>query len=165
MHHIATQREGSSDAKIMLRWAKHLNAEKLIMLAMMADASDEGLCLIRQVDDESTDIASLQSLVVSFLERTDMLFEQGGCLRVMGYTKHIISLLESDCGLHALVGDHVLALKAPTQTVITTCLGRMRCWRKLACSVIQAEFPDCYLLASFAVFDVATHQGGAINHP
>ena len=156
MHHIATHREGSSDAKIMLRWVKHLNAEKLLMLAMMADASDEGLCLIRQVDDESTDIASLQSLVVSFLERTDMLFEQGGCLRVMGYTKHIISLLESDCGLHALVGDHVLALKAPTQTVITTCLGRMRCWRKLACSVIQAEFPDCYLLASFAVFDLAT---------
>ena len=155
-HHIATVREGSSDAKIILRWAEHLNAEKLLMLAMMADASDEGLCLIRQVDDESTDIASLQSLVVSFLERTDMLFEQGGCLRVMGYTKHIISLLESDCGLHALVGDHVLALKAPTQTVITTCLGRMRCWRKLACSVIQAEFPDCYLLASFAVFDLAT---------
>jgi len=140
----------------MLQWVKHLNAEKLLMLAMMADASDEGLCLIRQVDDESTDIASLQSLVVSFLERTDMLFEQGGCLRVMGYTQHILSILQSDCGLHALVGDHMLALKAPNQTVIARCLDRMCCWRKLACSVIQAEFPDCYLLASFAVFDVAT---------
>jgi len=85
-----------------------------------------------------------------------MLFGQGGCLRVMGHTKHILSMLECDCGLHALVGDHMLALKAPSPTVITKCLDRMRCWRKLACAVIQAEFPDCYLLASFAVFDVAT---------
>jgi len=136
----------------MLQWVEHLDAEKLLMLAMMADASDEGLCLIRQVDDESTDVASLQSLVVSFLERTDMLFGQGGCLRVMGYTKHILSMLECDCGLHALVGDHVLALKAPSQTAITKCLDRMCCCRKLACAVSRL----CRYLRQ---------QGGAINHP
>ena len=120
---------------------------------MMVDASDEGLCLIRQVDDESTDVASLQSLVVSFLERTDMFFfGQGGCLRVMGYTKHILSMLECDCSLHALVGVHVLALKAPSQTAITKCLDRMRCCRKLACAVSRL----CRYLRQ---------QGGAINHP
>ena len=159
MHQITTEREGTTEATTMLQWVKHLSAEKLLMLAMMADASDEGLCLIRQVDDESTDIASLQSLVVCFLERTEMLFEQGGCLQVMGYTRHIVSILEGDCGLHALVGEHVLALKAPSQVVISRCLERMRCWRKLACAVIQAEFPDCYLLSSFAVFDVNNCDG------
>ena len=159
MHLIATEREGTTEATTMLQWVKHLSAEKLLMLAMMADASDEGLCLIRQVDDESTDIATLQSLVVCFLERTEMLFEQGGCLQVMGYTRHIVSILEGDCGLHAVVGERVLALKAPSQVVISRCLERMRCWRKLACAVIQAEFPDCYLLSSFAVFDVNRCDG------
>ena len=127
MHQITTEREGTTEAATVLQWVKHLSAEKLLMLATMADASDEGLCLIRQVDDESTDIASLQSLVVRFLERTEMLFEQGGCLQGMGYTRHIVSILEGDFGLHALVGEHVLALKAPSPVVISRCLERMRC--------------------------------------
>ena len=65
------------------------------------------------MDYESTDLASLRSLVVGFPERTDMLFEQAGACKVMGHTTHIVSMVTGNCGLHALVGDFVMAWKVP----------------------------------------------------
>ena len=83
-------------------------------------------------------------------QRCLFVFVKRGRLQVVGCAKHIVSMLTGDCRLHALVGDCVLALEAPSQVVTNACLGRMRCWRKRACAVMQVEFPDCYLLASFA---------------
>ena len=71
-HQIATERAGSTEATTMLQRAKNVNAEQLIILKMMVDASGEGLCLVRSEDDACTDVASLRYLVVGFLERTEM---------------------------------------------------------------------------------------------
>ena len=162
---IIAEREGSQVARTLKHWVRHLTAEKLLMLAMMSDASDEGLCLIRHVDDESTDIASLQGLVVQFLERVQVLFGNGACLELPGYTNHIMKVLEK--GVHIMAGDRLTSLVVPGHTSIQRCLQKMQCWMKLARAVLQAEFPDCYLLAAFAVFDVQSHElpsSGNLSH-
>ena len=138
---IIAEREGSQVATTLKHWVRHLTAEKLLMLAMMSDASDEGLCLIRHVDDESTDIASLQGLVAQFLERVQVLFGNGACLELPGYTNHIMKVLEK--GVHIMAGDRLTSLVVPGHTSIQRCLQKMQCWMKLARAVLQAEFPDC----------------------
>ena len=101
--------------------------------------------MIRQVDDEGTDIASLQRLVVQFLERAHLLFGQGACLQLPENTSRSMTVLAK--GVHTIAGDQLTSLNTPWQ-----------CWLKLARAVLQAEFPDCYLLAAFAVFDVQSHE-------
>ena len=92
-HDIAVKREGAPEGRLAQAWLQNLNSDTFVTLAMLADAGNEGLNLVRQVDDEQTDIASLQRIVSQFLDRARFLWRDGGCLTSLGYTKHCLDLL------------------------------------------------------------------------
>ena len=50
------------------------SSEDPLQFALLADAADEGLLLVRQMDAEQFDVASLHSIVAQFVERVDFLF-------------------------------------------------------------------------------------------
>ena len=74
-------------------WLNGITSETLVTLAMLADAGDEGMALVHQVDDEQTYIACLQRIVADFLDHARFLWQDGGCFSSDGYTKHCHGLL------------------------------------------------------------------------
>ena len=161
-HDIAVKREGAPEGRLAQAWLQNLNSETLVTLAMLADAGDEGLSLVRQVDDEQTDVASLQRIVSQFLDRARFLWRDGGCLTSLGYTKHCLDLLSEGLLVFTVTGHSPSAahvLHKPGQLAMDRCLMRMRCWLRLAEETLEAEFPHCHLLRAFSAFDVEDSTG------
>ena len=65
----------------------HFNAEMFVQLAMMADAGDEGIAILRKADSEDLDMSTMPDEIAAFLGRVSYLFKEDGCLHVQGYTQ------------------------------------------------------------------------------
>lgn len=66
-----------------------ITTEEVLQLAMMADASDEELTLIRTFDQEFLCTGSLKSTVEQFADRVDYLYARSGALQ-SGFTAYVI---------------------------------------------------------------------------
>ena len=169
---IAVKREGAPEGQEAQAWLNGITSETLLTLAMLADPGDEWLALVRQVDDEHTDIACLQRIVADFLDHARFLWQDGGCFSSDGYTKHCHGLLADGLPVVVVRGAHradAKVLRKPGGATLDRCLQRMRCWLRLAEETLQAEFPHCHLLRAFSVFDVADaaegHDWGPAHSP
>ena len=153
-HDIAVKRAGENAAKIARRRLENITAEKLLTLAMLVDAGDEGLALVRQVDDEQVDLASVQRYVSEFLARSHCLWTDSQCLAVEGYTKHCMEFLDGGLQFFTGDGESLRELRRPPPATLDRCLQRMRCYLKVAEEVLAAEYPHCHLLRAFSAFDL-----------
>ena len=71
---IQSNRKGESQFPIAEEFLEWVNEEHLLLLAMIADASDEGIVLTRFFDDESHEIADAPAACQLFLSRLHTLF-------------------------------------------------------------------------------------------
>ena len=113
------------------------------MLAMMADASDQGMALTRLLDDEGIDVAILNREVRAFNMAITALFgDQRQRLQIFGYTSVMLRILKEQIAWQVgaetcSVGD---AGGVP-QAIIDRCLDRMKSFVVLARAALAAEFP------------------------
>ena len=72
----------------------------LLLLAMMADASDEELSLLRQFDKSYLPTSDVRSLVQTFITKIEFLFLRSGATET-GFTQYVGTLvcLEKSCML------------------------------------------------------------------
>jgi len=63
---IASKRDDKPEGRAAAAWLSALTPANLVLLAMLADAGDEGLGLIRAADNEAVDTATMQATVSSF---------------------------------------------------------------------------------------------------
>ncbi len=130
---------------------QRLDEEAMLSLAMMSDAGEENLSLIRFLDSERVDTMELASECVRFLARIGVLFEQRGCLKT-GFTGLMIDMLRTprlvfiDHTPKTIGGKRAQEL-APT---IDRCLNRLQQWVILANHVLRAEMPKFESIQSFS---------------
>ena len=74
---------------IVRAFLTEITTEEVLQLAMMADASDEELTLIRTVDQEFLCTGSLKPTVDRFADRVDYLYARSGALQ-SGFTAYVI---------------------------------------------------------------------------
>jgi len=130
-----------------------------VMLAMLADAADEGMSLTRFCDSEGMDVAALSGRIANFLDRVTNLFgPRQRCLSDMGYTRVMLEQLQTP--IVWVIGNQAQSLRPPTEHEIQTCMGHMRAWLRLAQAEIAAEFPDWEASQSFRIFDLARDPAG-----
>lgn len=60
----------------------------VLLLAMMADASDEELCLLRQFDQSYLPTSDVRSLVQKFITKIEFLFLRSGATET-GFTAYV----------------------------------------------------------------------------
>ena len=149
---------------MVIRFGLSLNlklrsCEEILQVALIADASDEGLLLVRQVDSDELDTTMLGTYVSNFIQRIDTLFNQGKVLTTSGYTNHILQLLRND--EMVVFSGAPSRLKSPPAAVLQRCMGRMKAWVKLALQVIETEFPSYNIFAAFGVFSLGKKLGSA----
>jgi hypothetical protein len=170
---MIVKRRTGAESKDADRWLASITEEKMLQLAMVADATDEGLLLTRAMDSEDMDLATLHSDISRFVDRITLLFDKGQCMDLQpGFTAHMRSLLQHERVILLSSGEtRIFGGKgAVTPDVTARCLARMRSFTTLAREVVQAEFPDFELFAAFQVFDLAdggtgskepsSHEGG-----
>ena len=61
---------------------------------MLADAADEASALTRQLGDENEDPGELSAIVEPFLTALRVLFLEGRCVGLPGFTSHRLSQLQ-----------------------------------------------------------------------
>eukprot|EP00969_Alexandrium_andersonii_P071039 3137440-Alexandrium_andersonii.AAC.1 len=91
---VYAQRKGTEPSKTAEDWLTWVNEEKLLLLAMMSDAGDELLQLIRFLDTESHDTARVCVSIQHFLNTCSALFVDREVLGLPGYTRHAMEVLQ-----------------------------------------------------------------------
>ena len=92
-----------------------------MQLALLADATDERLVLVRSMGREKLDLATLRATVANLVDRVDFLFNRGGCMAVeSSFTPHCLALLTA---------GQLQVLEQGTHRVLTVCF-RDRAIRK-----------------------------------
>jgi len=125
-----------------------VDEEMLISLAMMTDAGEENLDLVRFLDSETLPTTDISAECHRFLERITVLIEHRGCLRI-GHTQYAMSLLKRE---RVLFIDHVPKRVGgkDLRPVVDRCFQRFNAWLKLAREVLAAEFPQFETVQAFS---------------
>lgn len=138
-----------------------LDNERIITLAMLADAGDESLLLARFYDTGRHDPATAVQVHEQYRMRIDYLFVQGHCWK-FGFTRHALAVLQKTYTI--CTGNDVKSIGGGVQAdVWERCLQRMRCWVYLATCTIQAEFPRWEVTQCMSVFKIADSTNNNVN--
>lgn len=156
---VASHMMADRDAEVRqdaAAFLQYLNEEVALQAAMLADATDEGLYFTRVVDDEETDMASLQNTVLRFIRKLEVLFQEGQCVDLPGYTHFMMQSLKR-VRVIRLSRTNVRSLGGPgkpQRDVVRRCMQRMQRFVKIAITVTVAEFPNYELCSSFRLFEL-----------
>ena len=153
---IVENRRDNKEGRCSLGYLQSLTPEGLCQLAMLADAGDEGLLLVRAMDKENVDMAEIATVVQSFQSRIGVLFHQSKVVEC-GYTHYILELLRSG-SLCVFLPNSVKKFKGVNPDMLDRCTNRMRCWARLAVEVLRSEFPHHSLFNAMQVFSLKTER-------
>ena len=152
---IRKERRGTEPGKRAANFLLGMTEEKLLQLALMADAGDEAMVLTRGVDNESADAAIFPEEIKMFLTRIQLLFVRGQAFECHGYTRFCMQLLEKRNFSSVVDGTTTgVGGRAITAEVRERCLTRMKCWVAVADQVRKAEFPTLEVMSAFSVFNL-----------
>ena len=124
-----------------------------VLLGMLSDGGLEVLAFIRILDTDDVSTAALCEHISSFLERLEWMFGQGGIMTLtFSHTAYIMDWLETP---HFFtLGNRCMCVggSRPDSSVISTCLGHMQAWLRLAKITLEAEFPSFTIINAFSAF-------------
>ena len=86
---ILKERSGRVEALQAAAFLLLLDEEKVILIALLGDAGDEGVILTRFLDNEEFPTEELADETAHFLARIEWLFVKGGA-RQLGFTAHAL---------------------------------------------------------------------------
>ena len=111
--------------------------------------------LVRSMDRDQLDLATLHATVEDFAKRVDFLFKQGGRMTVeSSFTQHCLTLLSTG-QLQVLEQGKQRVLPSPSNEEVENCILRMPRWADVANDVVDAEFPVLLVVTAFSVFALA----------
>ena len=113
------------------------------------------LAFARQLGDESVGSGELSAIVERFTTALRVLFLEGRCVDLPGFTRHMLSQLQKPRSLQPAPTQPARTLGgsgAISDDVVERCLARMRKYARLAAEVSRAEFPHFDILAAYRVF-------------
>lgn len=150
---IAIERGRDDCADDARKFLQFICDERLVQLAMLADAAHETSLIIRTCDVENWDTSEASEMLSSWRSRVTFLFCQDGVLTTESFTNFMLQFLKKP---HTVVVDgRPKTFGSPAgvaEAVIKRCLSRMRCWHKVALSVLSAEFPSFEVWQAFNIF-------------
>eukprot|EP00959_Pyramimonas_sp_CCMP1952_P023892 500939-Pyramimonas_sp.AAC.1 len=158
--------ETGKRCRSFLKW---VDEERLLTLAMVADATQELLTLLRFFDTESYDAAEIPAVINNFQQRVRVLFVEGRCVNA-GYTQHALKIMKKSRVI--TLYDGIKCFGSPNGVdadLIQRCLVRMQGWVAMSIQTIESELPEFDVLHLFRVFElrqdevVDVHGGTAFS--
>ena len=154
---IAAVRKNLDEGKAAEEFLQKVDAERNVMLAMMADAGADSLELTRFVDSESCAAEDVMWEVDMFLHKITMLYVDGAVEGNNTYTEWALAMLRHPVLVFANKEAKMIGMSSGVpRNTIARCLGRMCCWVKLAKAVAETEFPEFRAVVAFRVFSLTS---------
>ena len=178
-YELQTRRGDSSVGQRGSKFLEAIDEERLLTLAMLADAGDEAAMTIRFFDSKDHDIADAPHVLSAFLQRIAALFlDRRGCLSPVSfgdgqchtYTSYALDMLRSEASVLTIqqgrktVTRSIGGPSSVSDELLERCLGRMAAWVRLAAATVRAEFPDWEVLNAFAVFSLKLNVKAGANN-
>ena len=153
---VDIEREGRAEGRDARQFKKDLDEESYLQTSMLADAGDEGLQLTRFTEADECETEELAQEVQDFIFKIKLLYEEGQCRNLPGYTQFAVHHLKEPRILYLENGNTkgFGGPLHPTEAVWNRCLQRMQAWTKLSVAVALTEFPDFEIFAAFAAFSL-----------
>ena len=145
-------RRSQSKGKAAHRYLEAQTTERLILKALMADAAEETMALLRFGDQNVVDVSMLPREVSTWHNRCSRLFDCGEC-KNHGFTGFMLDAL-SRPRMVPVTGQTIGCQGGVPDRMFKGCLKHLRQWLVVAREVCSAEFPNFRLLAAFQVFDL-----------
>ncbi len=153
-YEVRVIRKGRVPAKTAQSFLSWIGSEKLLQMAMLADANVEALAQLRAFDTEASGAAALKSGLEHFLARIEFLFVEKGCgMADVGYTSIAIQILRR--GFEIQVDATEWRQLRYSDEEFKTCCKRMVGWVRLVVKGLKAEFGGYELLFAWHIFDDA----------
>ena len=152
-----TRAKDKIEHKCAQEFLDSIDVEKMISMAMLADAGDEAGGLVRFFDADEFDIAAAPAEISSFMQRSDALFLQRQALKC-GYTQYMVTHLRSTVRLCRSSNGEIRSVggtSSVTDGILDRCFARMAAWVRLAAQTIQTEFPQWELVRAFGCLDLS----------
>jgi hypothetical protein len=150
----AAMRRGLEEGRRAAEHLQFIDNERILTLAMLADAGDESLRLARYYDTGSHDPATASAVHTEYCNRIDFLFVKGRCF-TSGFTGYALQLLESQTyNINLREGSKAIG-GGVSAAVRRRCMRRMQCWVYLAVDTVQAEFPKWGAVQSLEILNLA----------
>ena len=146
-------RRGNAQGDGVDRFMTLLNDELLVTAALMCDAGNETMILIRAMDSDDMSVAELNQDLKDYLAHLHWLFDLAdpGVRTIPGHTAYIIDWLSKP---HFLTenrrGGKCLGGAPIADDVFAAALKRMHVWTVLVRDIVAAEFP-CFLSSMHSV--------------
>ena len=156
--HARKSEDIGKSAAAFLHW---LTDEAALQMAMMADASDQVLMLVRSNDTDHPDPAEMSTFISSFLVEGARLWLEDGCWG-FGCTAAMLRNLRTP-RVYLIAGGEKGACTIGGRVddaCKQRCLTRMKCWFRLALDVCQAEWPYYDVLNACQVFSLGGPASG-----
>ena len=144
-------RRGVKEVLAVRDFLKWVTTENIVALAMLADAGQEAIQLLRTLDREDAPTEDIPFLLEAMLQKISMLFVDGQVVHC-GHTHWVLQSLKFPVLVRGVreVGAQAQDLqpkilgnsKGVPGYIINKSLEHMSAWVKLAHEVVQAEFPD-----------------------
>ena len=153
MQKTCAVRGKSDDAgKAAHTWLQHIDSKRLFAGALMADIADEVIALLRTLDKEKQDVATIYERLPHFLGRVVLLFGPSrACLTREGYTKFFMEDLQTPI-IYSFSGG-VGKIERPSQGDIDFVFDCISGWLKLLRATILHEFPHFEAAQAWRVFN------------
>ena len=152
---LALERPTDKSGTFAILLLQTLDEEMILQAALLADAADECMVLIRFFDQREVDNAKIANEVKRFVHSISVLFFEGRVWTAEGHTKVCLTYLEN--ASHFVVNGDVRTIGGPravSRELRARVLKRMQAWAILAQEVARAEHPAFELVSCFSCFDL-----------
>ena len=149
---IFHSRKNTDKGKAAQKYLAAQSTERLILKALMADAAEETMSLLRFGDQNVVDVSMLPREVTAWHNRCSKLFDDAECQH-HGFTGFMLDALKRP-RVVPVTGQTVGCSGGVPDRVFAACLHHLREWLAVAREVCKAEFPNFRLLAAFQIFDI-----------
>ena len=144
--------DGQDIRRHAVSFLQDTSVEDVVLAAMLADAADEALALMHQLD--KTDSMDASAHVDGFLRAIHTLFIKGKCTELPGFTAHMLALLQHPNSFQAAPTLPARVFGGPgvvNDAMVACCLGHMGSYARLAIAAARRDFPHVDVL-SFGAF-------------
>ena len=156
---IAEARKGTAEGEQACGFLEYINTERMLILAMGADAGDEVYEFVLQLDKEDVENELLNRRCNEFLERIALLFGPERQCFNLGYTQHMLNTLQRQRVIYTKGEPRSFGgASSITQAIKDKVIGIYWEWCNLARLVVRAEFPSFEIVYKLAIFDLNEGQ-------
>ena len=149
---ITRTRPRTEEAASASSFLKLMSTERILQLAVLADAASEAIVMTRFTDREGCATETLWWELEAFMAKIKMLFVDRQCTKT-GYTAWALEMLKTPTLVFVEGQPLVIGRRGGVPANITErCIKRMSCWVRMCLEVIKAEYPSFSLFSSFSIF-------------